>query len=300
MLTSSIGAAYTIFRSAAPSEPHRHTDHETNEPSTPRLFDLPTATALQHDVARCGGENIFVECQQRIVKVHVDQSETPPPSEEELTRAAIRRNIPSTVTFSVAEVAGKFIGSGYVLTIPNPFAPDIPLPPVGYSYVLTNYHVANLGSKQITVGAFDSRRTEGTRVFTEAAEADASLILVKTHPPLPAVTLADPTTVEPGMTTIALGRPLGLDWTATKGMVSAIDRYLPGKDDIPYIQTDTAINGGNSGGLLFNLRGEVIGTNTAKIAQAGVEGLAFAAPVWFQLAALNDAYRRQHGVLNVS
>lgn len=298
MLTSFIGGTLSNIRRTAARdddvhpEPRLQTETEYPTRLAAHLNAHPTAGALQHNVARCGGENIVVECQGKIVKVHVDQDETPPLSEEERGRLAIRRNIPSTVTFRVVEKEGEFIGSGYVVTIPNPYAPDIPPPPRGHQYVLTNHHVANKDSQQITVGTFDRRKTGGASVLVDAERADASLILVRIDQSLPPVTLADPTMVEPGMTTIALGQPLGLEFTATRGMVSAIDRYLPG-DNIPYIQTDTAINGGNSGGLLFNLDGEVIGTNTAKIAKAGVEGLAFAAPAWFQLATLNDAYLKQ-------
>ncbi|WP_293445199.1 Do family serine endopeptidase [Persephonella sp.] len=89
--------------------------------------------------------------------------------------------------------------------------------------------------------------------------------------------LGDSDRLKPGTTVIAIGSPLGLTGTVTMGIVSALDREMPGHPGEGFIQTDAAINPGNSGGPLINLRGEVIGINTAII--MGAQGLGFAVPI---------------------
>ena len=95
----------------------------------------------------------------------------------------------------------------------------------------------------------------------------------------------DSDTLRAGDPVVAIGNPLGLDFsgTVTQGIVSAVDRSIPvqtsaGEWELNVIQTDAAINPGNSGGALLNTAGEVIGINSLKIAQNGVEGLGFAIP----------------------
>ena len=78
---------------------------------------------------------------------------------------------------------------------------------------------------------------------------------------------------------MAIGNPVGLDQTMTRGIVSGLNRLLPGVSDQPMIQTDAPINPGNSGGPLVNVRGEVVGMNTFIVSQSGgSEGLGFAVP----------------------
>ncbi len=89
--------------------------------------------------------------------------------------------------------------------------------------------------------------------------------------------LGDSDRLKPGTTVIAIGSPLGLTGTVTMGIVSALDREMPGHPGEGFIQTDAAINPGNSGGPLINLKGEVVGINTAII--MGAQGLGFAVPI---------------------
>ena len=91
---------------------------------------------------------------------------------------------------------------------------------------------------------------------------------------------AIPTTTRVGEWVVAIGSPYGLDNTVTSGIVSAKSRSLPGDAAVPFIQTDAAVNPGNSGGPLFNLKGEVIGINSQIFSRSGgFQGLAFAIPI---------------------
>jgi serine protease Do len=98
---------------------------------------------------------------------------------------------------------------------------------------------------------------------------------------LPTVRIGDPAQVRPGEWVLAIGSPFGLDNSATAGIVSATSRAVGGEETyVPFIQTDVAVNPGNSGGPLFNLRGEVIGMNSMIFSRTGgYMGLSFAIPI---------------------
>ena len=97
---------------------------------------------------------------------------------------------------------------------------------------------------------------------------------------LPTVTIGDPKATRVGEWVVAIGAPFGLENTVTSGIVSAKGRSLPGDAAVPFIQTDAAVNPGNSGGPLFNLKGEVIGVNSQIFSRSGgFQGLAFAVPI---------------------
>ena len=145
-------------------------------------------------------------------------------------------------------------------------------------YVVTNDHVVAGGSK-VTVG-FSRRDEQDARVVGRDASTDLALLQVGREQaddftPLPLGTSAR---VQVGGTAIALGNPLGLERTLTAGVVSATDRKIDAPNGVTIdraVQTDAAINSGNSGGPLLNDAGEVIGVNS----QGGGEGIAFAVPV---------------------
>jgi serine protease Do len=97
---------------------------------------------------------------------------------------------------------------------------------------------------------------------------------------LPKVTIGDPEKLRVGEWVVAIGKPFGLENTITAGIVSAKGRDLPQENLVPFIQTDAAVNPGNSGGPLFNLRGEVIGINSMIFSRTGgYMGLSFAIPI---------------------
>ena len=144
--------------------------------------------------------------------------------------------------------------------------------------ILTNAHVVD-GADRVTVELKDGRKFDG-RVLGEDPVTDVAVIEIDADN-LPTVPLGDSEKVQPGEAVIAIGNPLGLNYTVTSGIISATERSSSdiGASDkrVDYMQTDAAINPGNSGGPLLSARGEVIGMNTAII--RGAQGLGFAIPV---------------------
>ncbi len=143
-------------------------------------------------------------------------------------------------------------------------------------YVITNNHVID-NADEITVKASDNKEYKATLVGRDSL-TDLALIKIDTKgAKLKALTLGDSDAVETGEWVIAIGNPIGYEWTVTSGIISAKGRNLGAGPYDNFIQTDAAINPGNSGGPLINMKGEVIGINTL-ISTAG-QGLGFAVPV---------------------
>ncbi|NMG28585.1 S1C family serine protease [Aromatoleum evansii] len=150
-------------------------------------------------------------------------------------------------------------------------------------HVVTNFHVIREAS-QATVKLADGRDYQAALVGVSPAHDIAVLRIgvgFKRPPPVPIGTSGD---LKVGQKVFAIGNPFGLDWTLTTGIVSALDRSLPGEDGgttIEHlIQTDAAINPGNSGGPLLDSNGRLIGINTAIYSPSGASaGIGFAVPV---------------------
>jgi serine protease Do len=141
--------------------------------------------------------------------------------------------------------------------------------------LLTNHHVVS-GAGRITVKLWDGRElTAG--VLGSDEKTDIALLKITQTLDLPAVVLGDSERLEVGEWVLAIGNPFGLEQTVTVGIVSAKGRTINMGPYDDYIQTDASINPGNSGGPLFNIRGEVVGINTA-INPAG-QGIGFAIPI---------------------
>ena len=162
--------------------------------------------------------------------------------------------------------------------------PNVPLRGVGSGFVvgsdgviLTNNHVIE-GADRIFVTLDDGRELEATRWESDAA-SDVAVLFVDTDKPLPYVRLADSDRVELGDWVLAFGNPFDIGTTTTQGIISAKQRRTGLNIRENYLQTDAAINPGNSGGPLINLRGEVIGINTAISSRSGgYDGVGFAIP----------------------
>jgi Do/DeqQ family serine protease len=149
-------------------------------------------------------------------------------------------------------------------------------------YVLTNNHVAG-SADDISVSLYDGRSFDGSLVGADP-NRDLALIVFETDEEIPVARLGDSGEVQVGDFVLAVGNPLGFESTVTSGIVSAVERQGPQRSGMPfltdYIQTDAAINRGNSGGALVNLRGEVVGINTWIASQSGGSiGLGFAIPI---------------------
>lgn len=158
----------------------------------------------------------------------------------------------------------KGVGSGFVIQ--------------SNGQILTNAHVVE-GTDTVKVTLRDGRTFKG-KVLGADSVTDVAVVKIEAQD-LPIVSLGNSSTLQPGERAIAIGNPLGLDNTVTEGIISAIGRSS-GEVGVPdkrvnFIQTDAAINPGNSGGPLLNIKGEVIGVNTAII--QGAQGLGFAIPI---------------------
>ena len=143
--------------------------------------------------------------------------------------------------------------------------------------ILTNYHVVD-GAQKIVVKLSDGRSFDA-KVLGKDQKTDIAIIKINTGQDLPAATLGDSDRLEVGEWVMAIGNPFGLDHTVTSGIVSAKGRHIGAGPYEDFIQTDASINPGNSGGPLINLRGEVVGINTAIFSQSGGNiGIGFAIP----------------------
>ncbi|MFK9092815.1 S1C family serine protease [Bacillus salipaludis] len=151
------------------------------------------------------------------------------------------------------------------------------------AYIVTNNHVVE-GASKLEISLFDGQKTTAEVVGTDAL-TDLAVLKIDAKYVTATADFGDSSTLRPGDQVYAIGNPLGLDLsrTVTQGIVSATERSISvttsaGNWDTNVIQTDAAINPGNSGGALINPQGQVIGINSLKISESGVEGLGFAIP----------------------
>lgn len=144
-------------------------------------------------------------------------------------------------------------------------------------YILTNAHVV-ADTDEVTVKLVDKREFKA-KVLGADEYTDVALIKIEAAG-LPVVKIGQPKALEPGEWVAAIGAPFGFENSVTAGIVSAKGRLLPNESYVPFIQTDVAVNPGNSGGPLFNMRGEVIGINSLIYSRTGgFMGLSFAIPI---------------------
>jgi serine protease Do len=193
-------------------------------------------------------------------------------------------------------------------SIPMPKAPDTPTRGMGSGFivgadgiVLTNAHVVD-GADEVMVRLTDHREFKA-KVLGVDKTTDVAVLKIDAKN-LPVVKIGDPEKTRVGEWVVAIGTPYGLDNTVTSGIVSAKSRSLPGDAAVPFIQTDAAVNPGNSGGPLFNLKGEVIGVNSQIFSRSGgFQGVAFAIPIDVAMNVKDQIQRHgkaQHGRLGVS
>ncbi|MEZ5636614.1 MAG: Do family serine endopeptidase [Burkholderiaceae bacterium] len=143
--------------------------------------------------------------------------------------------------------------------------------------ILTNAHVVR-DADQVTVKLTD-RREYSAKVLGSDAKTDVAVLKIEAKD-LPTVTTGRIQDLQVGEWVLAIGAPFGFENTVTAGVVSAKGRSLPDDSAVPFIQTDVAVNPGNSGGPLFNTRGEVVGINAQIYSRTGgYQGLSFAIPI---------------------
>jgi len=144
-------------------------------------------------------------------------------------------------------------------------------------YLITNAHVVD-GADEVNVKLTDKREFKA-KVIGADKRTDIALLKIEAKD-LPKVTIGDPDKLKVGEWVVAIGKPFGLESSMTAGIVSAKGRDLPQENLVPFIQTDAAVNPGNSGGPLFNLKGEVVGINSMIYSRTGgYMGLSFAIPI---------------------
>ena len=146
------------------------------------------------------------------------------------------------------EAPARGVGSGFIVSEDG--------------YILTNAHVVD-GADTVTVKLTD-RREFTAKVIGVDKRTDVALVKIDAKN-LPALKMGDPSKVKVGEWVAAIGSPFGFENTVTSGIVSAKGRSLPDDSYVPFIQTDVAVNPGNSGGPLFNLQGEVVGDQLADL-----------------------------------
>jgi len=145
-------------------------------------------------------------------------------------------------------------------------------------YVITNAHVV-ADATDIRVGLQDRHEYQAELIGLDRA-SDIALLKLDAQEELPVVTIGDSDELSVGEWVLAIGSPFGFEHTATQGIVSALARSLPDDTYVPFIQTDVAVNPGNSGGPLFNTDGKVVGVNSQIYSRSGgYQGLSFAIPI---------------------
>ena len=184
---------------------------------------------------------------------------------------------------------GESMGSGFIISSDG--------------YVLTNHHVVD-GANEVRVKLSDGREFTAEVVGSDE-QSDVALLKIPASG-LPALRIGDSEVLKPGQWAIAIGSPFGLDHSVTAGIISAVgrsNRYAQ-QQYVPFIQTDVAINQGNSGGPLLNVRGEVIGINSQIFsASGGYMGVSFAIPIDLAMGAvkqLKETGKVRRGMIGVT
>ena len=227
------------------------------------LLIVPTATAAQLPdftelVEKQGPAVVNISTTQSVRNPLLPQ--IPNLQEDDPFYEFFRRFIPQP---GPREFQSQSLGSGFIISQDG--------------YILTNAHVVETAD-EITVKLTDKREFKA-KVIGADRRTDIALIKIEASN-LPAVRFGDPGKLRVGEWVLAIGSPFGFENTVTAGIVSAKGRSLPQENYVPFIQTDVAVNPGNSGGPLFNMRGEVVGVNSQIYSRTGgFMGLSFAIPI---------------------
>ncbi|HEV8696008.1 MAG TPA: DegQ family serine endoprotease [Lysobacter sp.] len=239
------------------------TTAQATAPAAPIVTGLPDFTGLVQQVGPAV-VNVSAEAAPR----HVSRGQAP--DEDEIPEF-FRRMLPPGM-FEGPEgpqmpegPRGRAMGTGFLISSDG--------------YVLTNHHVVD-GADTVTIKLTD-RREFKAKVVGSDEQSDVALLKIAANN-LPALHIGDSGRLKPGQWVVAIGSPFGLDQSVTAGIVSAVGRANPYADQryVPFIQTDVAINRGNSGGPLLNTSGEVVGINSQIFSNSGgYMGVSFAIPI---------------------
>lgn len=245
------------------------------------IFNIPTVKEknLKDEVQKIDKENKNIETtstQQISLK---EYSDTAIYAANKVLPSIVGINVEYTVTtnsfFNLTQ-SGTASGSGIIISEDG--------------YILTNNHIVNSSDSSyyyqvseataVTVYLYNNNTPYKAEIIGTDEETDLAIIKIDKEGLVP-VELGDSDNASVGEFVLAIGNPLGLQSSVTSGIVSAVNREVTTTDGVQYslIQTDAAINSGNSGGALVNSEGKVIGINTLKLSGTGIEGVGFAIPI---------------------
>jgi serine protease Do len=263
--TWSLAAAASLLMVAVARQPSNAADEAAPPPATPvtpappaaRVTGLPDFSGL---VAENGAAVVNVSVTEKPPKAGGSPSDDG--EDDPLSQFLHRFQMPSPEHMPPAHG----IGSGFIISSDG--------------YVLTNAHVV-ADASDVTVRLTD-RREFRAKVIGADKHSDVALIKIPATG-LPVVHFGDPSKIRPGQWAIAIGSPFGFESSVTAGVISAVGRPLPddnGGSFVTFIQTDAAVNPGNSGGPLFNIDGQVVGINAQIYSRTGgYMGMSFAIPI---------------------
>lgn len=219
--------------------------------SLPASWGSPSAAALSTPVPKSAAD---ADCSEPIAKLFERVS----PSVVSISAVEVDR-------FEIEDGIRTAVGSGFIIS--------------DEGLVLTNSHVV-FDRQTITVTLDDGRRVEAKLIGADPISDLAVLRIAGSRESLPKAMLGNSDSIRIGEEVVAIGNPLGLEQTLTRGVVSGLNRFVPSSPlslTLPLIQTDASINPGNSGGPLFNRCGEVIGITTLMVTDA--QNIGFAIPI---------------------
>ena len=246
----------TAFAAAAPAQEVKAPEKQKSAAGG-RTANLPDFTALMKQQGPAV-VNVITKREQTKTARGPQQGQAP----EDPLLEFFRRFMPDAP--ERAPGPGTGLGSGFIISQDG--------------FVLTNAHVV-AGDGEVTVRLADAKREFKAKVIGADERTDIALIKIEASG-LPTVKLGKSGSLQPGEWVAAIGSPFGFENTITAGIVSATGRSLPAETYVPFIQTDVAVNPGNSGGPLINLAGEVVGVNSMIYSQTGgYMGVSFAIPI---------------------
>ena len=271
-----VGAGYNHLDTRALSLANAATPPAITSPvASTAAARLPDFTSL---VERDGPAVVNISVVGTTKTMGMDQEDEDNPLNEFLKRFGMPNG---QLNIQPRAVPSRGVGSGFIVS------PD--------GYIVTNAHVVD-GAKTVTVRLTD-RREFTAKVIGKDERTDIALIKIDAKKPLPALDLSNPAPVKQGEWVIAIGSPFGFENSVTAGIVSGVHRALPGGQMTPFIQTDVAVNPGNSGGPLLNTAGQVVGVNSQIYSRSGgFMGLSFAIPA--SVAQDVAMQLKEHGKVN--
>lgn len=208
-------------------------------------------------------------------------------------------NYSDTAVFTASKVLPSIVGIKVDYTITSNFMQGISQASQAQGsgiiiskdgYILTNNHIINSADSslyyevseatKVTVYLYNDETAYDATIIGTDEQTDLAIIKIEKDN-LAVAELGDSNSVKIGEFAMAIGNPLGMESSVTSGIISAVNRSVTSEDGTTYnlIQTDAAINSGNSGGALVNSEGKVIGINTLKLSGSGIEGMGFAIPI---------------------